>query len=485
VTAAYSHVPDGVSSLAVPGARVAEMLGRKLDPEQVWALDVLTRMDADGYPAALISCAISPRQNVKTWLMQVAVLTNLLRKGGSRKTIWTAHLFKTADNTFDDFDQLIKAHKWLWALVERIDRANGEQAITFRGGRELQFMARSGGAGRGFSGDEIVLDEAYALKSEHMGALMPILSTRRNARVWVGSSAGMPQSVELRAVRDRGRAGGQGAPAYVEYCAPGSYARPGCASDDCTHIAGMVKGCALDREDYWLQANIAARVSRIPISYLQQERVSLSWREFARERLGWWEDPLSAEELGPLWAECLDVESRPVAWPVGFAVDTSQGLAHAVVAAAGYREDGLPHVEVLQTQLGTDWLVDFLQPRVWEHGATVRILGGSTTAKAIVPALKKSSIPYVETPMADYAAACGLVAKEMRDKRLRHLDDTALRVAIEGATSVTVGDDGAFRWSAAKSDTDITALAAVTLARWQLEQQALNPGDDSDDRGFG
>jgi hypothetical protein len=37
-------------------------------------------------------------------------------------------------------------------------------------------MARSKGAGRGFTGHKIILDEAYALDDKHMAALFPTLT---------------------------------------------------------------------------------------------------------------------------------------------------------------------------------------------------------------------------------------------------------------------------------------------------------------------
>ena len=102
-----------------------------------------------------------------------------------------------------------------------------------------------------------LLDEAFALLPDHMGALLPILSTRKRAAVFYGSSAGMEDSEVLRSIRDRGRAGGPDAPAYIEWCAPGEYATPGCDLAGCRHSPNT-PGCVLDREDYWIMANPAA-----------------------------------------------------------------------------------------------------------------------------------------------------------------------------------------------------------------------------------
>jgi hypothetical protein len=50
-------------------------------------------------------------------------------------------------------------------------------------------VARTGGSGRGFTGDKIVLDEAYNLPDRAMSALQPTMSAVPNPQVWFTSSA--------------------------------------------------------------------------------------------------------------------------------------------------------------------------------------------------------------------------------------------------------------------------------------------------------
>lgn len=483
--AAFWHTPPACRSLVVQVERLAALLGRPLDPEQRAAVEVLTGVRPDGRAAALVAVLICPRQNMKTWIFQLIVLARLLEPGGDRLIVWSAHLFDTAQETFRDFLQLIEKHAWLGDLVERIDRGNGEEQITFVGGRRLRFRARAKTGGRGLSGDCVVLDEGFALDPAHMGALLPILSTRRRALVLIGSSAGLAASAILRGFRDRGRVGGAGSPAYVEFCAPGSFADPGCELDRCGHEVGT-PGCVMDREDLWLVANPAARAGRIAMDYLREERGALPPGEFGRERLGWWDEPGGLVSLtGTAWAALKDRTSKPLPWPLAIGVDTSKGLRAAVVVAAGWREDGLPHVEVLRTAAGIEWLPEFLQPLAWEHGAVVRILGGSSTAQAIVPALQRARVPVVETSTADYAAAWGLLVREVGEGALRHLGDEILQRSVDVVASVSVGDGGAARPSADKSGGDITAIVAATLARWQLEQSPRQNDQAADGDEFG
>src|SRR5690606_32112329 len=73
---------------------------------------------------------------------------------------------------------------------------------------------------------------------------------------------------------------------YVEWC---SQVEP-CELVECDHTYGRV-GCQLDNRQKWAEAN-PAMGRRISEEFIAGERRSLPPAEFARERLGWWEDPV-------------------------------------------------------------------------------------------------------------------------------------------------------------------------------------------------
>lgn len=472
---AYVWRPPRVRSMALQLSLLAERLGRPLDPEQYEALDVLTGEQTDGRPASLGACAIGPRQNFKSWSFELIALGRLLRPDGDSLIVWSAHEVSTAQNSFRDLQELIETHAWLSKRVAKVSQANGKEGICFTGNsasagrRWLRFKARIQTGGRGLTGDCVILDEAFALQAAHMGALLPILSTRRRAAVFYGSSAGLVTSEILRGIRDRGRRGGRGAPAYVEWCAPGSFADPGCDKGvECTHIVGTA-GCVLDREDYWLAANFAAAPGRrITIEYLREERGELPPVEFARERLGWWQDPAGEVVDFAAWAELADPDSKPQPRPVCIGVDVAPGLTGAAVAAAGYRDDGLAHVEILAHEQGTAWLVEFLAD-LWKRGVgPVWHVGGTAPVNAVAPDWGR---PDVEAMTAtDYAAGCGGIEAMVRDRRLRHLDDPILTGALGGAARKDVGD-GAWVLQRSASRVDICpAVAAVVALRALIKQ---------------
>jgi phage terminase large subunit-like protein len=153
--------------------------------------------------------------------------------------------------------------------VRIIRTAAGAEAIELHSGARLRFVTRSGGSGRGFSADLVVIDEAYNLTAESMAAVLPTMAARPNPQIWYTSSAGMVASEQLAHIRDRGLKGGDPSLAYFEWSAP--------------------DGADLDDREAWAQANPSLGY-RVPESFIVTERAALPDEQFGRERLGLWAD---------------------------------------------------------------------------------------------------------------------------------------------------------------------------------------------------
>src|SRR5690606_18531865 len=65
----------------------------------------------------------------------------------------------------------------LFAMVAEIRRTNGQEAIILTNGASIEFIARTRSSGRGFTVDDLVLDEAQDLTDEQLEALLPTLSS--------------------------------------------------------------------------------------------------------------------------------------------------------------------------------------------------------------------------------------------------------------------------------------------------------------------
>jgi hypothetical protein len=253
---------------------------------------------------------------------------------------------------------------------------------------------------------------------------------------------------------------------YLEWCddLPGE-----CATAGCTHRLDAV-GCRLDDQARWSRAN-PAMGRRITAEYIAAERRALPPEEFARERLGWWDDP--DEDLGELlaaWRGCADLDSAPPGQPV-YAIDVSPGSRSAAVVAAVRRPDGLPHVEVVDHHAGTGWLPQRCGQLDERHDPIEWVIDPAGPAGALLPDLAEVDIVPRQLGTREMGQACESAAAAVRAGGVRHLDDPLLLQAIAGAGRRDVGD-GLWLWSRRRSGVDICPLVAATEALWVLSEHA-------------
>jgi hypothetical protein len=468
VPPAHLSIPPRTGSYGAEAVDLAALAGRVLDAEQEVAVDAMLSYGPGGRWAALETCRLEPRQNGKTGGELVPVVLFDLFLMPADKIVWTAHLFRTARDAFNDFDRMIAATPELSKRVKKLSYANGEEAVELHSGARLEFLARSKGGGRGIGGKRVVMDEALFLSSEAMGALLPTLAARSvtgDPQINYASSAGVLGSDHLRGLRDRGRKGNDPSLVYIEHCAPGGWDAPGCdLGPECPHTIDT-DGCALDDESLWKLANPSIG-RRIAISYIRAERRALPPEEFGRERLGWHTEPAGIGGL-PLerWTDCGDDESKPTGRPV-FMVDASPGLRSVAIVACMYRPDGFPHVEVVAHGPGSDWAAA-RAAQLQKHKPIDWVIDPGGPAGALLPDLLAVGIEPRQMSGRDLGQACEAFAAAVTDKGLRHLNDPTMARAITSAGRRDIGD-GLWAWSRRKSDTDISPLVAATGAFWGL-----------------
>ena len=415
---------------------------------------------------AIIAC----RQNLKTGFFKQAALGWLFITD-QRLVVWSAHEFSTAQEAHRDMAELIESSDALTRRLKRIYWGNGDEAIELMSGQRLIFKARTKGGGRGLSGDKVVLDEGFALQPLQMGALLPTLSARPDPQVLIGSSAGLADSAVLRGVRNRGRRGNSGRLAYLEWCAP----KGGCAAgDDCTHALD-VDGCALDNRDHWRAANPAMNRTRrdpktgvefqaITEAYIASERQALPPEEFARERLGWWDEPgLVKPAFGVgAWEACgVEAGERPPVAAIGVAVSIDR--AWASIGAAAPLPDDRFHVGATERRRGTAWVVSRVRDIQRDHGCKV-VIDGRGPGATLIDDLDRAGVDVTVASSGDVLDACAGIYDRVQNGQLEHMHDGELDDAVAGATPRSVGDR--WMWGRKTSAFDVSMLEAATLALW-------------------
>lgn len=453
----WCSVPDWHYTLGPEVAELCDAAGYTPDPNQAAILDAAFAVGRDGRPAAFEVAVIAPRQNLKTGAEKMIALglAFLLER---RRVVWSAHEYATAQEAFLDLKTLIEGSDFLMRRVKRILAADGRELFELDHGRQLQFKARTKGSGRGLTGDATILDEAFALKASHLGALLPTMVTKPHALVVYGSSAGLFDSAELRKVRDRGRAGADRL-AYFEW--GDTEPERGCASEDCDHAA-IREGCALDDRARWHATNPALSVGRITEDAIADLRSAMPPEEFARECLGWWDEPSELDQALTVadWQQ-LAGDGRP-GDPVRFAVDVGAGHASSSIVACG-TDGGVPVVELVERRAGSSWLVE----RCLELAQTWHPRGGFLVDPAgpigsLIPALMNAGVELSPVEGKDAVRACGSLIAAVADQSFRHRGEPAFDAAVAGARLRAVGDGN--KWSRKNSTVDITPLVAATWA---------------------
>jgi phage terminase large subunit-like protein len=439
--------PKARSSAGAEAVELAASAGLILDDWQALVLDRALAERKDGKWASFEVGLIVPRQNGKGSILEARELAGLFLFGESL-ILHSAHEFKTAAEAFRRVLTLVESSDDLRKRVSKVRTSHGEEGIELTTGQRLRFVARSTGSGRGFSGDCVILDEAYRLPQEALGALMPTLSARPNPQLWYASSAGHVDSDVLRALRDRGSAAEEHL-CYLEWSAD-----PGSQPDD---------------PEAWRQANPALGI-RISEEHVAREQAAMPAAEFARERLGIWSDPGLADTAiaSSEWAKCVD-QSSTVLDPVALGVDVSPDGATSI-AIAGARSDGLLHVEVIDHKPGTAWAVERIQALVRRWSPSAVVLDAGAPAGALLPDLERVGVQVRKVAGREMAQAAVALAAHIDQQTVRHLQQPDLDTAVAAARRRMVGDLWAF--GRRGSFADISPLCAAALAAWGHAQTA-------------
>jgi len=440
---------------------IAELAGLELDDWQRYVLARSLGM-ADGRWVAFEAGLVVPRQNGKSEVLVARCLYGLFGEvSPANLTMYTAHEYKTSREVFlrlrglldppEGADPLTVADVELRSKVKTIRTANGEESVELVNGRRLRFLARTGGSGRGFTGDCVILDEAHKLNGDHMAALLPTLSARPNPQVWYAAAGPMDDSEQQLAVRDRGLVGDDGL-AYFEWS----------VTDDAD----------LDDVAGWDSANPAVP-HRISLDHIRKERAALGEGEFARERLclhdlGRRQAVIDPDVWDGLGSDVSEIVGAPV-----FAVDVPPERSHTSVVVAGYRRDGKPHVELVEYRAGTEWAPARLVELASKWKTSV-VLDPASAAGSLITKLASAGVEPMLVTGREMAQACGqffdLCGDVAGESNLVHYtghsNHTFLNVAVDAGRKRLVGD--AWAWHRRDAGSDISPLVAATLAVYGL-----------------
>ena len=484
-TPTYSH---GVGQEAV---EFMAQIGRPLDEWQAWISTDMFGINDEGLWAAFEVVLLLSRQNGKGAVAECRELFGLFQLR-EKLILHSAHLFRTSAKHFKKVVELVDGNDWLRKQVHRIDRGKGSESIQLMsrfGGGQLDFIARTLGAGRGETGDCTVFDEAAWLTVGQYQAQTPTLATVQNPQIHYHSTppdedvGPMPDDAMLPSVRKRGKSAADRV-LYAEWSPePGS-----------------------DRSnpDVWYSCNPSAyshgkpgNGRRIAEWFLRKQHDNFvaagKLAKFSTEHLGEWPD-----EGGPQWSVISkadwDRAADPLSQakdPVVFAMYTTWERTHTSVAAVGERADGNLHAVIVDHRIHGDWPVKRMVELAlkWKPAAIILDPSGATNSmlEPLNRALKTAEATdwvgnYLQvTPLTarEAAAGWGMVHDALSSRPRPHSPDEEvlpagkrlfwrsdvfaeeLTTAVKSGTKRSLGEG--FAWEC-KTEVVMSPIKAVTDA---------------------
>lgn len=455
-TPRVTSVPLFHTSAGEDAVQLADAAGLHLDEWQKHVLEISLGERGSRWAATEVGLVV-PRQSGKGTILEARELAGLFLFG-EKLIIHSAHLYSTSLEHYARITQLVRSAPFLAEHVlgyqgdplgdmKGIKAGNTERGVELKNGNRLRILARSSGGGRGFSGDTIVLDEAYALTRGEMAALFPTMAAKsmvESPQIWYASSAGMLSSEVLEGVRERGVAGTDESLAYAEWSAD-----PDADPDD---------------RDAWYEANPALGI-RISEDYLLSERGALGDEEFKRERLGIWATA-GGESLFPqdLWTS--QATDRPLerGLPVAFALDVPPSRDVATLCAAARLPDGRVRFEIVDRFDNFHVIADRLKALQEKWNPVAVVVDSMAAAGTMIDDLRRDGVRTRQLSGRQYTEACARFFDLVTERSVEHGDQPELNEAVDAAEMKRRSNSSVWVWARKDITHDISPLVGCTLA---------------------
>jgi hypothetical protein len=240
------------------------MGGIRLDETQAMLVDAIGGKGADNRWSSYESCVYCPRQNLKTEIAISRLLWGLF-VAREENQVYSSHMVPSASKMFRRLVRAIDRNPQLGARIARKSNRRGSESVELSTGQLVECVARSADSGRGFTASTVILDEAHALDTDMLGAMLPTLSTIRDPKVIYLLSLADENSLHVAGLRARALAGLPGVSWHEWSIGP---------DED-----------VADRE-VWKRCNPAVAAGRIQMAFLEDEYRAMGPEVFAREHLG-------------------------------------------------------------------------------------------------------------------------------------------------------------------------------------------------------
>ena len=307
---------------------IAAILKQELLPYQEYVLKDMLTVDKNDRFIRKFSLLLISRQNGKTFLARMLILTHLLK--------WNTDVLIMSSNrsmaleTFRQVANALENNDHFKGMVKQIRHANGTESIEMLSGARLDVVAatRDGSRGRSING-LLYIDEVREISPEGYRAAVPVTRAHPNSHTLLTSNAGDAFSTVLNELRERALSAPPKSFGFYEYSAP--------------------QYCKITDRAGWAQANPALGYTITEEAI--EEAIATSPIENTRtETLCQWIDSLSSPWPHGVLEETSDSTlTIPIGGYTIFGFDVSPSRRNASLVAGQVMADGRIGVGILQT----------------------------------------------------------------------------------------------------------------------------------------
>jgi hypothetical protein len=486
----------------------ADVIGVTLMPWQKWFLIHALELRPDGTFRFRKIILLVARQNGKSTLLQVLTLWRMY-VDRCRLVIGTAQDLDTAEEVWEGAVELAQSVPELADEIAQVLKVNGKKTLRLTSGERYKVRVANRKGGRGLSGELVLLDELREHQSwDAWAAVTKTTNAMTRAQIIAASNAGDASSIVLRYLRMIAHralgdpdgiceADGELAPDLddIENDFDDVDEDDQDALDDVDEFdmdefedefdgddgLGLFEwsakpGCPVSDRDGWAQANPALGHTITERTIASDSRIDPEWI-FRTEVLCQWSSGALDGPFPPgAWEAGTDPDSAPAAdSTVSLCVDVSWDRTRAYVGLAAWREDGTPHVEIIATRTGTDWVPRWLtapdrDPAV--RAASVVVQAAGAPATGLIPDLTAAGVTVIPWKGSDLGGATGDFYDRVR-KAVADLDEEDLDDGEEPGEAVP----GVWHRPQQVLDTAAATAAAKPLADSWVVDRRNSPND--------
>jgi phage terminase large subunit-like protein len=423
---------------------IAKILGEELLPYQEYVLKDMLTVDKNDMFIRKLNLLLISRQNGKTFLARMLILTHLI-KWGTDVLIMSSNR-SMALETFRQVANALENNDHLKGMVKQIRHANGTESIEMLSGARMDVVAatRDGSRGRSING-LLYVDEVREVSPEAYRAAIPVTRAHPNSMTLLTSNAGDAFSEVLNDLRSRALENPPKSFGFYEYSAP--------------------QYCKITDRAGWVASNPALGYT-ITESALEEAVATSPIENTRTETLCQWIDSLASPWPHGVLEETSDSTlTIPVGGYTVFAFDVSPSRRNASLVAGQILPDGRIGVGILQTwesQVSVDDLKIAVDIKAWADQYRPRqICFDKYTAQSIADKLTNAGQITQDISGASFYQACGDLLDALVNKRLLHSGQANWIQQMNNCAAKV--NDSAWRIVKRKSAGDVSGAIATAM----------------------